>query len=280
KNLVDEVCLIDIKENVAKSHELDMEQALIKCSDVKVSSGSFQKLEGSDIVVISAGIPQQKVSSRLQYLDGNLKIIKEISDNLNTYTNNPIVITMTSPVDILNVYLNKNTHIDSNRLLGYSYNDTYRFKWAIANVLDVDFNDIEAYVLGEHGETQCPIYSNIKIKGKKINLTNENRPKIDDMVKNWWSNYQSLNSGRASGWLSGTSIAHIVYTIVNDTDEVIPFSVIDEDGVSIGTPIQVNKNGIKEIIEIETTEEEKINLNISKASIMEQLIYAQQLNVS
>lgn len=257
QNLADEICLIDVKENIAKSHEMDMGQAAAAFSGTKITSGGFEQLADSDIVIITAGIPESQIKSRMDLLEGNLKVISQISSYLKRYASEAIMITITNPVDIINSILGRYGIFNRNRLIGFNLNDSFRFRWAISNALGVKLTSVEAMVIGEHGEAQCPLYSSIAVNGQKVELLHEQKKIVDKTIKNWFAEYQALNAGRTSGWLSAVNIARLVSAIVRETGEVLPCSVIDDQGVSIGQPVILGKNGVKSIVDIEITEEER-----------------------
>lgn len=265
QNIVDEICLIDLKENVAASHKMDMEQAVFLYSTTKITSGGFASLSGSDIIINTVGIPEKQVATRSEYLEGNYKIIQQISGYINQYTDNPIIITATNPLDVINSLLQYMVNIDSKRLIGFSLNDTFRFRWALSKVLAKPMDEIEAFVLGEHGEDQLPIFSHIFVENHLTHLKEQQIQEVLNIIKNWFSQYQSLNSGRTSGWLSSINIVQIVKAIVNDTKEIIPGSVIGTDGISIGQLAVIGKNGVESIQRIEwATEEEEEFMRIKE----------------
>ncbi|KAB2330481.1 hypothetical protein F7731_20120 [Cytobacillus depressus] len=278
KNLVDEICLIDIKGNIAASHKMDLEQAIAEFSNTKITSGDFSLLKGTDIVINTVGIPEKQVSSRMDYLEGNYKIIQQIADYLNLYTTNPIIITATNPLDIINSLLNHTVSIDPNRIIGFSLNDTFRVRWALSLVLNKPIKAIDAVVLGEHGEDQLPIYSHIYVEKNHITLTKEQKHHVQQIIKNWFAEYQSLNSGRTTGWLSSINLSRIVKAIVEDTKECIPCSVIGLDGISIGQPAVIGRNGVESIKEIPLTIDEQAQLIRIKekiTSVVDQLLQYQ-----
>ena len=266
--LADEICLIDVKENVAKSHEMDMGQAVSSFSHTKITSGGFEQLTGSDLVIITAGIPETRVSSRMEYLEGNLRIIAQISNHIQKYAPDAILITATNPVDVINSMLQHFLSVDQNKFIGFSLNDTYRFRWAIARVLGVNIAAVDAIVLGEHGDDQLPIFSRVFVNGEKILLSGDQKKEVGNMIKNWFAEYQALNSGRTSGWLSAINIARIVRAIVKDTGEILPCSAIGPEGISIGRPVKLGKNGIEALVDLELTKEEEEQYAAVKEKIM------------
>lgn len=256
QNLAKEICLIDIKKNVAKSHEMDMGQAAAAFSETKITSGGFEQLAGSDIVLVTVGIPEGQVSSRMDYLAGNLRIMASVCQQIERYASSALIITATNPLDVIHSMLPRFMSTRPDRLIGFSLNDSYRLRWAVAKVVGVDINEVDAMVLGEHGEEQCPLFSRIFVRGERRELLLEQAEEVQTMIRTWFSEYQALNSGRTSGWLSAVNIARIVRAIVQDTRELLPCSVIGSDGISIGQPVILGKNGVEQIVDIEMNEVE------------------------
>lgn len=273
RSMVDEICLIDVRQKLAKAHQLDMEQAIPLVSKTRITSGDWEALTGSDLVIITVGKADldKPVASRMERLKDNLTILTDVCHNLKQYTHNPIIINVTNPLDVLNTVLQQLTGIHRQRILGLSLNDTYRFRWALAHVLAEEINAIEAYVLGEHGEEQCPICSQIYVNGKKINLTIEQKEKVLSTVHGWFKAYQSLHSGRTAAWLSAISIADIVEAICHDTGEVLPCSVIDEEGISLGRLVRVGREGIKQFVPLEMNQEEEAQFERARQKVMQTL---------
>lgn len=261
-DIVDEIVLIDIKENMVKSHVMDMEQAISEYNHTRIIEGAWSDLKGCNIVLISASMPETNVQSRLEYLEANLKIIQSVCGHIKEHCPEAVIINATNPVDVINLAIHKLTGVKRSQIIGFSRNDTLRMKWAIAKVLGFNTTDISALCLGEHGERQVPLFSSIFVKGEPYTLTEEQKKKVLFEVSNWFSNYQSLNSGRTSGWTSALGLAKLINCMVVNSDEIVPCSVIlqgeyGQHDVSIGVPIQLGPNGIKRIVEYPLNEEEK-----------------------
>jgi malate dehydrogenase len=257
QQLASEICLIDIKQNVAKSHEMDMGQAVASLSSTQITSGGFDQLAGADLVLITVGIPEGQVSSRMDYLTGNLKIMTSVCEQIERYAPNALIMTATNPLDVLNSLMPSLMPIRPERLIGFSLNDSYRLRWAVSKVMAVDINEVDAMVLGEHGEDQCPLFSRIFVRGERLAMLPEQEAQVQKLIRNWFTEYQGLNSGRTSGWLSAINIARVVRAIVHDTHEVLPCSVIGADGISIGQAVRLGRNGVEQIVEIEMNESEE-----------------------
>lgn len=157
RNLVDEIVLIDIKENLAKTHVMDMEQAISEHNQTSITYGSWDALTGCDIVIMTASMPERKVSSRIEFLADNLKIVQTVAGYIAQYCLGAVFINATNPVDPFGYIFHNLSGMSRQQIVGFSRNDTLRLRWAIAKVLHVPTTDVQAMVIGEHGEAQVPV---------------------------------------------------------------------------------------------------------------------------
>lgn len=262
-DIFETIVLIDIKENVVKSHEMDMDQALCELGGTKVAAGSWSDLAGCDVVLMTAAVPAAKVKSRNEFLQVNLGIVKSAAEEIKKYCPNAIIITGTNPVDVYNSVFYKILGGDRRRFIGFCRNDSLRMRWAAAKVLGADMRDVQGMVIGEHGETQVPIYSSIKVKGQPVKLDKAQTAKIDEVVKNWFVEFQALDSGRTSTWTSAVSVGFIMKNIAEGGRlGPMPGSAILEgeygqSGVSLGVPLVFGSFGWEGILQYNLNEEEK-----------------------
>ena len=259
--IVDEIVLIDIKENMLKSHVMDLEQAISEYNQTRITAGKWSDLKGCDIILLSASVPETNVKSRIEYLGDNLQIIQTVCSYIKEYCPNAVLINATNPVDVINLAIQKLTGAKRNQVIGFSRNDKLRMRWAIAKVLGVNTTDVSAICIGEHGEKQVPLFSRVFVKGEARELTEDEKRKVLFETSNWFTNYQSLKSGRTSGWTSALGLAKLVQCIIEDSDEIIPCSVILEGeygfyGISLGVPVRLGSCGVKQIIEYPLTKGE------------------------
>lgn len=209
QDIASEIVLIDARPNVAMSHVLDLEQAVAEISSSRFVGGEWADLAGCDIVVLSASLPERNVASRDEYLAGNLAIVREAAEHLAACPEAAVIVA-TNPVDVFTYVLAQLAGGAPGRFMGYSYNDTLRFRWALARTLDVRVADVDALVLGEHGETQVSLLDRVGVKGAPIHLTDQQRREVESATGTWFSNYQSLGAGRTSGWTSAMGIGRLV----------------------------------------------------------------------
>ena len=274
KGIVDEIILTDVRENLAQSHVYDIDQAVCEISETKLSVGGIDDLKECDIVLNAAGIPETKAASRNDYLGGNIKILSELAEKIRRWGTAPVILSATNPVDVLNYTLFRMTGLPPEKFVGFSRNDTLRFIWAVSKETGIPPSQLDALVIGEHGDGQVPLFSLLRMKssGQVISLENTLRERVQSRVKTWFEEYQKLESGRSSGWTSGVSISIVINMILTDSKDVCPCSVIPNGeyglgGLSIGLPVRLGKSGVREIVELRISEDENNQLMSSAGKI-------------
>ena len=261
KNFVDEIVLIDVKENVAKAIAMDMSQAISEINHTTILSGSWDALAGCNIVVNTASLPERSVKSRLEYLESNLAIVKNVAGYIKNYCPEAVIINATNPIDIFNYILCILTGMPSKQFIGFSRNDSLRLNWSVAKVLNVSTSDVQALVVGEHGDAQVPLFSLLKVKGEPVKLTQEQKTEVNAMISTWFTKYQSLDSGRTTGFTSAIGVAHLIEAMVKNTGEILACSAILDgqygiSGVSLGIPVVLATGGIERVAEMQLSDEE------------------------
>lgn len=270
-DIASEIVLIDARPNVAMSHVLDLEQAVAEISASRIIGGDWGDVAACDIVVLSASLPERNVASRDEYLAGNLDIVRRVADHLAACPE-AVVIVATNPVDVFTYVLTRLTGGAAGRFVGYSYNDTLRFRWAVARTLEVAMADVEALVLGEHGDTQVPLFELVRVNGAPLHLSEQQREEVEAVTRTWFSTYQSLGAGRTSGWTSAMGIGRLVAALAKGADEVLPCSAVlrGEYGlsdVSLGVPVVLGPGGIQQIVEFPLTPLERRQLDAAAEKV-------------
>jgi malate/lactate dehydrogenase len=270
--VVDEIVLLDMKENVLKGHVMDIAQGICEVSDTVVRDGQTPDLSGADIVLMSASMPSNKISNRDELLDANLGIVREAAANIAEYCPEAVVINATAPTDVFNYLFYKFIGGGRRKHIGYNYNDTLRLKWASAKSLGVPARRVDAVVLGEHGERQVPLYEHIYLDKKKIQLPPDQEREIAGIVDNWFAIFQGLKSGRTAGWTSAVGLEMIIAAIVNGSETPIPCSVIPDGEyghkyTSIGLPVLLGPGGVQKIIEMDISDDSKEKLSQAAGKI-------------
>jgi malate dehydrogenase len=273
EQLVDEIVLYDLRENLAISHAMDISIGVAERSDTKAVAGSFDDLSECDMIFNTAGAPERKAGSRSEYLNDNLKIYRDIARRIKAWGTSPVIISASNPIDVLNYVLLDEIGYHPEKLIGFSRNDTLRFKWSIALELGLPPYEIEAFVIGEHGDAQVPLFSTVRrTDGSALILSDEQKGNVLERIRNWFAEYQKLDCGRSSGWTSGLSMAKVIKMIVTDGDEIVPCSVIPDgeygfSEISIGLPVRLGRSGVKDIVSFDLTGSEQADLQAAADKI-------------
>lgn len=252
KGVLEEIKLLDVKDNMVMSHVMDMDQALFSLSGSTITKAEYPDLNDCDIILITASLPERNVGNRNEYLQNNLSLVKGVCDNLSSHVDmaEKIVINASNPVDVFNFVAWKLLGTKPEKTLGFCINDSVRFAWAISKTLGVPFKDVAARCIGEHGEGQVPLFGEVTVKGEKYAFSDSERAHITGLVADWFKDYQALNSGRTSGWTSAAGLTRMITAIATDSGESIQCSLIldgelGQRGLSIGVPCFLGKDGVK-----------------------------------
>ena len=265
KGYLEEIKLLDVKENLVKNHVLDMGQALYSVSDTKVSYADYKDLSDCGIILITASLPERKVANRLEYLWDNMKIIQPVCENIKANCPETVIINATNPVDIFNYVIWKTLGWDRKKIIGFNGNDTYRLKWASSKVTGKNFADIDGFAIGEHGNGQINLYDKMTFKGEPLALSEKEIGEVENMTANFFSEFNALNSGRTSGWTSAVNIENLIEAVATNSGRVLECSsVLDGEyglsGVSLGVPVSIGAEGMTEYKLPELTEAQKERL--------------------
>ena len=275
-SIMSEIVLYDLKDNVAKSHAMDIEQAVCEGSETKLCSGTLDDLAACDIILNTAGVPERVVASRDDFLAGNIEILRELAARIRSWGTSPVFVSATNPIDVLNYKFFEMSGLPAERFVGFSRNDMLRFKWAVSAETGIPANQLEAIVIGEHGDGQVPIFGSLRETdtNTELELSETQKASILNRVKTWFGDYQALDSGRSSGWTSGVGLNRIISMIVVDdliagndfavkdicSCSVIPNGQYGLCDLSIGLPVRLGHKGVREIVEIDLTNEENAAL--------------------
>ena len=262
KELANEVVLLDIKENFAEGKALDMWQtAPINMYDSRVtgSTNDYAKTAGSDVVVITSGLPRKPGMSRDDLIATNAGIVKTVCENVLKYSPNTIIIVISNPMDTMTYLALKSTGLPKQRIIGMGGTlDSSRFKYQLTQHLGCSAGDLNAIVIGGHGDTtMIPLISKATWNSIPVSqfLTEEQQQKIvaDTMVGG-----ATLTKliGTSAWYAPGAAAAQMVEAIVRDQKRIYPVCawLQGEYGMKdiyLGVPVKLGKNGIEEIIELQ-----------------------------
>lgn len=282
QNIGRELGIIDM--NVAKTEgdAMDLSDALAFTGPKKIYSAEYSDCKDADIVVLTAGAAQKPGETRLDLINKNLKIFKNIVGQVMDSGFDGIFLVATNPVDILTYATWKFSGLPSSRIIGSGTSlDSARFRQEIAKLVQVDPRNVHAYILGEHGDSEFPVWSHANIGGLQLyEWLKQNDETIDEeaLVKVFFSvrdaAYRIIEKKGATFYGIAVSLARITKAILNDEDAILPLSVYldgeyGQKDVFIGVPAIVNSSGIRKAIEIPLTEVELGNMQHSADTLRE-----------
>ena len=274
KSIVSEVVLLDIKEGFAEGKALDiMQTSTTKGFNTRVVgvTSDYSKTSDSDVVVITSGMPRKPGMTREELIGINAKIVKDVTRNILIYSENPVIIVVSNPMDTMTYLTLKSSGLDKKRIIGMGGAlDSSRFKTYISLAINKPANDIHGMVIGGHGDTtMIPLKRFAKYNGLPLTdfISEKN---IEEVVKSTMVGGATLTKllGTSAWYAPGSSVAYVVDSIINDHKRIIPSSVYldGEYGFSdicIGVPCVIGKNGVEEIISLDLNNDEKLLLSNS-----------------
>lgn len=281
QNIAQEIGIIDINRDKTVGDALDLSDALAFTSPKKIYSADYSDCHDADIVVITAGAAQKPGETRIDLVHKNLRIFKSIVESIVSSGFDGIFLVATNPVDILTYATWKFSGFPKSRVIGSGTSlDSARFRQTISELIEVDARNVHAYILGEHGDTEFPVWSHANVAGLQIYEWVADHPEVDEeaLVNIFFTvrdaAYTIIDKKGATFYGIAVALARITKAILNDENSVLPLSVYldgqyGQEDVYIGAPAVVNRQGIKEIIEIPLSDSEKDKMNLSAAALKE-----------
>jgi malate dehydrogenase len=276
KDIVKEVVLLDIVGNLAKGKALDSwQQAPIDNYSTYLSgSDDYAATAGSDIVVITAGVPRKPGMSRDDLISTNARIVNSVTESIMKHSSNPIIIVVSNPLDVMTLASWKASGLPSSRVFGMAgILDTARYRAFLATALDVSPKDIQALLMGGHGDTMVPLPRYTTVAGIPVTelIDSETLDKIVDRTRSGGGELVQL-MGTSAWYAPGAAAAQMVEAIVKNEKRVFPVcaKLDGQYGLSdifLGVPVKLGKNGIEEIIEVKLNTDEKKLLNESADAV-------------
>jgi len=266
KTYVNELVLIDVNTKKVEGEVMDLNHCLAYSpSKITIKLGDYKDCKDAKIVVISAGANQNVGETRMDLIHKNSKIFKSIVDNVMSSGFNGIFLVATNPLDIMTYLTYKYSNLPTNKVLGTGTTlDTARLRYLMSEKIGISPTSIEAFVIGEHGDSEFIPWSNVSIALKGIDeyLSEEEKNKLEVDVRN--SAYEIINRKGATYYGIGMCLVRITEAILGDENLVLSVSAYDkENNIYISTPAIINKDGVKEKIYIPLTAEEKEKIKYS-----------------
>jgi len=279
KDFVHEVILLDIKEGIAEGKSLDIWQsAPINLYDTRMigSTNDYSKTANSDVVVITSGLPRKPGMSRDDLIATNAGIVRTVTENIIKHSPDTIIVVVSNPLDVMTYCAYVTARVDSSRVFGMAgILDTARYRAFLAEALNTSPKDIQAVLMGGHGDTMVPLPRYTTVGGIPVTelLQKEKLDAIVDRTKKGGGELVNL-MGTSAWYAPGAAAAQMVEAIVKDQKRIFPCCALlkGEYGLKdiyLGVPVKLGKKGIEQIIELKLTPDEMKLVNDSAKSVKE-----------
>jgi L-lactate dehydrogenase len=288
--LVSDIVLIDINRDKSEAEAMDLTHGAAFVKTVNITAGILEDSINSDLIIITAGIGPKPGESRLDILNKNIPIFKDIVPKLAEYSPDAIFLVVSNPVDILTYITYKFSGFPSHRVIGSgTVLDTSRFKSILSKQFSIDARNIHAYIIGEHGDSEIAAWSTIKIAGMsieeyckldKLDFNEEFKTFITDEVKH--AAYEIINRKGYTNYAVALAVRRITEAILGDEQSILTVSGLQMgesklNDVYIAMPCIVGRNGIRKILPIPLSDEEFVKLNES-ANLLKEIIKKSNLD--
>ncbi len=274
---VSDVMLFDIVEGMPQGKALDlMEAAPIEGHGQRIlGTNRYEDIQGAEIVVVTAGLPRKPGMTREDLLALNAKIIKDVCQNVKKYAPNSKLIIVTNPLDIMTYLASRETGFPENRCFGMAgVLDTARMRYFIAERLDCVPKDVQAVVLGGHGDLMVPVSSQTKVKNRPIRdlITSEELAAIEQRTRDGGAEIVKLLKTGSAFYAPSSSVCEMVKAVLRDEKKVLPVCAYlkGEYGlrdIYFGVTAELGKNGVEKIIELPLEPNEKKALEMSAQKV-------------
>jgi len=278
KDFAAEVVLVDIKEGFAEGKAMDlMQTASLNGFDTKITgtTGDYSKTAGSDVVVITSGIPRKPGMTREELIGINAGIVKEVSSNLLKHSPEAIVIVVSNPMDTMTYLVHKTSGLPKHRIIGMGGAlDSARFKYRLAEALDAPISDVDGMVIGGHSDTgMVPLIGHATRNSIRVSefLDAEQMEYVVQETKVGGATLTKL-LGTSAWYAPGAAVSGLVQAIACDQKKIYPCSALLEgeyglNDICLGVPVVLGKNGIEKIVSIELSEDEKAKVAASAEGV-------------
>jgi malate dehydrogenase len=278
KNFASEIVLVDIKEGVAEGKAMDlMQTATLNGFDSKIvgSTNDYSKTAGSDVVVITSGIPRKPGMTREELIGINAGIVKEVSGNLIKHSPDTIIIVVSNPMDSMTYLVHKTTGLAKNRIIGMGGAlDSARFKFRLSEALECPPSDVDGMVIGGHSDTGMVPLTRLATRNSipvTAFLSEERLNQVSEDTKVGGATLTKL-LGTSAWYAPGAAVSAMVQAIACDQKKMFPCSALLEgeyglNDLCIGVPAILGKGGLEKIVEIELTDAEKAKIKESAEGV-------------
>ncbi|GKX66785.1 L-lactate dehydrogenase [Inconstantimicrobium mannanitabidum] len=278
EGIASEIVIVDINKDKAEAEAMDLSHGAAFLKPCNVKAGDYVDTKDSDIVIITAGVGQKPGETRLDIINKNLGVFKQIVPEVVKYNPDAILLVVSNPVDVLTYITYKLSGFPAERVIGSgTVLDTSRFKYELGEHFDIDPRNIHSYIIGEHGDSEIAAWSLTSIAGMSAEEYStkvcehcgpslEFKKQIPEKVKN--AAYEMIKKKGYTNYAVGLAVRRIVDAILRDEDAILTVSSLFTgqygiDNIYLAIPTIVNRGGAKKILEVDLCEEEKEKLKAS-----------------
>ncbi len=272
---VEELVLIDVNKDKTIGEEMDLSDGLPYAPHkMKIKAGDYSECKDANIVVITAGLAQKPGQTRLELAVVNAKIMKEITQNVMANGFSGVFIVASNPVDLMSYVVAEVSGMPKSKVIGSgTVLDTARLRYLIAEYLQVSSKNVHAYILGEHGDSSLVPWDHCYVGCKKmIDIMKDNNHPMEDLKKIhdgvWQAAYKIIEKKKATYYGIGMALNRLVHAVLNDENSILTVSTYQnneygQEGMYIGVPAIINKDGVKEILQLKLNDEDQAKFNHS-----------------
>lgn len=279
REIAEEIVLIDIKEGFAEGKALDIwQKAPINQYDSRTvgTTGDYSKTANSDVVVITSGLPRKPGMTRDDLIVTNAGIVKMVTENVVKYSPNAIIIVVSNPLDVMTYQAHLTSKLPRNKVIGMAgILDTARYRAFLAEELNISGKEIQAILMGGHGDTMVPLPRYTTVAGIPVTELIE-KDKLDAIIERTkFGGGELVKLMGTSAWYApGAAAAQMVEAILKNQRRVFPVCIKLEgeygiDDCYLGVPVILGKNGVEKVIELDLNAEEKALLETSRGHVKE-----------
>jgi len=276
RDVVDELVFVDIPDKEAETigQAADVNHGVAYNANTTVRQGDYEDTAGSDVVVITAGIPRQPGQTRIDLAGDNAPIMEDIGSSLAEHNDDFVTVTTSNPVDLLNRHLYETGDRPREQVIGFGGRlDSARFRYVLSERFETGVQNVEATILGEHGDAQVPVFSKVRADGRDPEFDDDEKEEILEELQE--SAMHVIEKKGATEWGPATGVAHMVEAVLRDTGEVLPASIALEgeyghDDVALGVPVKLGSDGVEEVVEWELDAFEREQLGEAADKLSEQ----------
>lgn len=289
-DIADEVVMTDIVEGLPQGLALDMNQSrpLERYRTKVIGTNDYADTAGSDVVVITAGLPRKPGMSRMDLLEVNAKIVADVTREIMTYSEAPVIIVVTNPLDHMTTLAAEVSGLDRNRVMGQAGNlDTARFAHFISEAAGADVLDVEALTLGSHGPTMVPVPSQCFVGGTPVTeaLDAETLASLVERTRGGGAEIVGLLKTGSAYYAPSSAAAKMVKAVLTDSGEKMPVCAWTTgeygiEGVYLGVLATIGAGGVKEIVELDLTADELSALRGAAGAVAEKVEELHGLDLS